>query len=749
MIGSGPITAITSAGQQAISSTLSYGDWARSEHDEEDDGQAVDPLSQVKDLVVMRLDNSFRNLWECALGVVLIYVATLLPFRLTFLDEAFRMESHGGQTTVVSSPVVIKWWANIETYGLDPFFMMDLLLNFFYSYKDEETGREVVKFRKIAARYLKSMFIIDFIACIPQRGWEIIFEFVIGAGNDNSQAGSSSRLLRMQKVSKIARLVRLTRLMKLGGFLKKSALFQRMNQVRAVRMMNFLAGLTTLTHLFACLWYYVAAWHMDREYTWVAQRELYDGSVLIEEENPIIRWTHAMYFVLTVFTTVGYGDMSAFTLGELIFVMILQMVGIFVNSTLMSLAINIAASSDDKAKQLDAQKKVVKGYCDHTMLKQKRGNELKESISTKMKGDMYDRNIMRQMLTSNVFPRDAMTQLPKEMFNGELQSNRFVTVCKAVYTLPRTIPPRFTLLLALACHQRYFEPQEIIYNANDHAWNIFLVFEGIFAAVASANSRGPNAATPLAAISPALEAFLALRKEKERVVVGPALSTQFAKDNIFSPYQLYGKGNFFGEIEVLLTRGGPRSTCVRCEGCYPGSEAIGGSLLVIHKDSVQHFIEEFPPAGDAWRLAAMRREVRMSELADRMSNQLFTHTDLAARLIQDFVRERREYRKERANHLTVVPEGQESAPVSRRNYALKTAEKQHLISRSALRKSSEHVPFYARNLQQDIVTLRGDLTCLQETLRTEVSSLQTGFLELSQALKAAIPKPSPSTRSQL
>ena len=33
--------------------------------------------------------------------------------------------------------------------------------------------------------------------------------------------------------------------------------------------------------------------------------------------EPFDQWAHSMYFVFSVFTTVGFGDISAFTTGEI------------------------------------------------------------------------------------------------------------------------------------------------------------------------------------------------------------------------------------------------------------------------------------------------------------------------------------------------------------------------------------------------------------------------------------------------
>ncbi|CAK9038711.1 unnamed protein product [Durusdinium trenchii] len=49
-------------------------------------------------------------------------------------------------------------------------------------------------------------------------------------------------------------------------------------------------------------------------------------------QSPEVQWLHSFYFVLTVFTTVGFGDMSAFTEAEIGYVCFTMLLGAIVNS---------------------------------------------------------------------------------------------------------------------------------------------------------------------------------------------------------------------------------------------------------------------------------------------------------------------------------------------------------------------------------------------------------------------------------
>lgn len=75
--------------------------------------------------------------------------------------------------------------------------------------------------------------------------------------------------------------------------------------------MNLTCGLTWIVHILACGWYLCAALHDVPADTWVMRRGVGgDPPETLAERMPIDQWMHSMYFVLTVFTTVGLGTVG-------------------------------------------------------------------------------------------------------------------------------------------------------------------------------------------------------------------------------------------------------------------------------------------------------------------------------------------------------------------------------------------------------------------------------------------------------
>lgn len=706
----------------------------------------VPPKPSRLDVLVLQQNNRFRRFWEVLLALVLVYVATLLPFKITFLEGAVfgvceaegdwdNITGEWANMTMVCTAepeaVSVPAWERLDTWFMEPFFIVDVFINFFFSFQDSH-GREVVSLRACVKRYLSKHFWIDIVACIPSFLISMIVNAIAGVDSDGGSNDSSGQNLAkigklrvVQRATKLTRLVRLARLVKIVSFLNQSEMWMRMKDLRSVRLLNVLVGLCWAVHIFACVWYYVAVMHDDKVNTWLGQRSLYDGTVLITKQQPVLAWIHACYFVMTTFTTVGFGDMSAKTVGEMGFVMLLMIAGIFVNSIILSAAIDIWNSVDETAQAVDEQKRIVEGFGEHTHLASRRIFELKDSVGQAAPGTNYDRTKMKSLITSSALPRDIITQLPKEIFHGELEKNRFVTCCSAVY---RRLPPRFSLLVALWCNPRSYQRNEVVYYCHDHSWNVFLVFEGVFAALAIATPAGGTSAIPPAG----LNAFEALNRKSRRAkkdsqppicnVVASSSMVERGEATTLSPYKLFTARSFFGDAEVLLEPG-PRRASNRCE-------SKKGTLLVLSKTDILDLLQEFPPCADAWRIASRRREKHEKAALRRLTwapmsrppdvhrtNGWFPYEDFAATIIG------REWRK-RWKPRSPRNQGQG------RGYALSQVMRQAIVSRKSMQVPKRWVPDFAQDLSTCVESLRTEVADMRGKTQVELSSLHEAMREL-------------------
>merc|ERR1740138_1660062 len=190
-----------------------------------------------------------------------------------------------------------------------------------------------------------------------------------------------------------------------------------------------------------------------------------------------------MYFVLTVFTTVDFGDMSAMTTGEIAYVAFTMVVGAVVNGIIISQVITIVTTADRTEQFVQQQQELVEAFAAHTELDRESSRHMREWITFSARNSMshrFDQEEMKQLITCHVLPRWLIGRLPQYLFREQLAKSKFLAPLPGV----DHVPPRLPLLLALAAHKAEFHAGEVVYQMYDVAWSVYLVLSGTFAHVA-------------------------------------------------------------------------------------------------------------------------------------------------------------------------------------------------------------------------------------------------------------------------
>merc|ERR1719353_2563651 len=125
-----------------------------------------------------------------------------------------------------------------------------------------------------------------------------------------------------------------------------------------------------------------------------------------------------MYFVVTVFTTVGFGDMSAFSPAEMVFCIFTIIIG---------QVINVMSASDQLTVERQEQATLIQSFAEHTQLKISTANKFLQFINdTENIHRGYDREQVKMLMRQSVFPRELEGELPKALFQGELLRNQML-----------------------------------------------------------------------------------------------------------------------------------------------------------------------------------------------------------------------------------------------------------------------------------------------------------------------------------
>ena len=103
-------------------------------------------------------DNKIRMAWNMVIVSLLLYTASFVPYRTSFIDDA---------------PQSLTNWE----WVVDALFSLDIIINFISAYEDNDKNIEV-RWKKIAKTYIKTWFVFDVIAIIP---------FQLLGGQDESQ----------------------------------------------------------------------------------------------------------------------------------------------------------------------------------------------------------------------------------------------------------------------------------------------------------------------------------------------------------------------------------------------------------------------------------------------------------------------------------------------------------------------------------------------------------------------------------
>lgn len=674
--------------------------------------------------LILKEDSLARRFWNVIVLFLLLYTATYFPFQLCFIDlnVANGMMAEG----MLDRPL---------DFVVNCLFYVDLVLNFFLSYKNAK-GHEVVDLRLTAKNYLRSYFLPNLIACIPPQLIELVFS--------ESMRGDIlevTRFTRLQRMSRLARLVRLIQLSKLIRFLDESPMVAQFRNLRGVRILNLFCMLSWVAHMVCCGWYLCASLQTSVPYqdTWLGMRiaDASGGNLVVRgdgtPQTPEVQWLHSFYFVLTVFTTVGFGDMSAFTPVEIGYVCCTMLLGAIVNSIILNEVISTLTRLDEHSSRVAQQMQVVQDFSDHCDLSRPLRKQLvRWARESRAEKHNWDRAWMRELLTNGSMPIRLVGQLPSAIFSGKLIKNRFLSVCTPKFR--HGLPPRFLMLLALHLDILDYEKDEMVYHCNDQAFSIYLVLAGVFASVALPTPEGGMSenvdflAEALASLKRHNEkeqaTFRLLRMRRTLGSFGGTINSLDDEEALekpkmggLSPFHLHCEGSYFGDVEVFATPPPQRSCSVRCE-------RDGGKLLQLHKDKVQRLLKDFPNCLTAWRSQASRHEKKRKAKLQMLTEPMDLF-DLAKREIQRVVVKvwRRKGRDGATSKDSSRPQriatSSETDLLARQPADVSAGDKEVKDLKAEVREVKDQVKHLTRQMAQ----LQGGMRSVQDSLSEVVSML--------------------------
>jgi hypothetical protein len=263
---------------------------------------------------VIKEHSNFRIGWDFLILILILISCGLIPFQIAFRHTPYRL----------STEII---------YFIDLFFLIDIVLNFFTSYRHH--GVEVTKKNLTVSRYLKTVFSVDLIANFPL---DVFFLFI-----DDIQISGISFIL----ILRVFRLLRVVRLI---------VIFQRWQDLSwtnsgYLRIIKFFTTIMLIIHWIACAWFLVPFVDNFPENSWVVLSGIKDA-------DPITQYVRSLYWAIVTMTTVGYGDITPHRNIEYVFTMVVMLIGAstyaFIIGNIASLISNLDSARAGFFNKIDA-----------------------------------------------------------------------------------------------------------------------------------------------------------------------------------------------------------------------------------------------------------------------------------------------------------------------------------------------------------------------------------------------------------
>ncbi|XP_059454384.1 potassium channel KOR1-like [Corylus avellana] len=271
-------------------------------------------------------------------------------------------------------------------------FLIDIVVRFFVAYRDTHSYRMIYDRKLIAIRYLKSRFFVDLLGCFP---WDAIYK-------------ASGR----KEPVRYLLWIRLSRALRVTEFFDKLEKDIRLNYL-ATRIAKLFVVELYCTHTAACFFYYLATTlpPSNEGYTWIGSLKMGDYSYSHFREIDLWkRYVTSLYFAIVTMATVGYGEIHAVNVREMIFIMIYvsfdMILGAYLLGNIAALIVKGSKTEKFRDKMADLIKYMNKHKLDrhtskeiksHLRLQYERSNtefallqDVPASIRTKISQNLYE-----------------------------------------------------------------------------------------------------------------------------------------------------------------------------------------------------------------------------------------------------------------------------------------------------------------------------------------------------------------------
>ncbi|XP_022942836.1 potassium channel AKT2/3-like [Cucurbita moschata] len=361
--------------------------------------------------------------WQSFMVVLVAYSVWVYPLEVAFKDAIPKRE------LLIADNVV------------DLFFAFDIFLTFFVAYIDHRTQLLVRDSKKIAIRYLSTWFLMDLASTIP-------FETIGYLFVSNYNGGLPYALLGLLKFWRLRRVkqffTRLEKDIRFSYFL--------------VRCARLLSVTLFYVHCAGCLYYLLADRYPNEGQTWIGTM-----NPNFKEISFGVRYISALYWSITTMTTVGYGDLHAVNIVEMIFIIFYMLFNLGLTAYLIGNMTNLVVEGTRRTMEFRNNIEMASNFVNRNRLP----SRLKEQILAYMCLRFKAESLNQQQL---------IDQLPKSICKNICQQ-LFLPTVEKVYLFKGVSKETLALLVA-KMKAEYIPPKEDVIIHNETPDEVYIIVSG-------------------------------------------------------------------------------------------------------------------------------------------------------------------------------------------------------------------------------------------------------------------------------
>ncbi|XP_070660809.1 potassium channel SKOR isoform X2 [Malus domestica] len=385
----------------------------------------IDGVRGLSKGLVIHPDNRWYRAWMKFILLWAVYSSFFTPFEFGFfrgLGERLFILDVVGQVA----------------------FLVDIVSQFFIAYRDSHTYRMVYKRNRIALRYLKSSFIVDLLGCMP---WDNIYK---ACG-------------RREEVRYLL-LIRLCRVRKVTRFFHDLEKDIRINYL-FTRIIKLIVVELYCTHTAACIFYYLATTlpASQEGYTWIGSLKLGDYSYSSFRDIDLWkRYTTSLYFAIVTMATVGYGDIHAVNLREMIFIMVYVSFDMILGAYLIGNMTALIVKGSKTEKFRDKMTDLIK-YMNRNRLGKDLRNQIKGHLRLQYESTYTEAAVLQEI------PASIRSKISQTLYFPYIESVPLFKGCST----------EFINQIVIKLHEEFFLPGEVIMEPGNVVDQLYFVCHGV------------------------------------------------------------------------------------------------------------------------------------------------------------------------------------------------------------------------------------------------------------------------------